>query len=351
MTAMLRRSFFFLGFFGLAVTAAAETTAPVSIQFSFTSNLWYTAQYEHVTEYHLTPRLCYGNAAGFSFGADGYNALYGWGAISGSIDFRSTANGVDLTLPELLPYGSYVTGRLYMRNYFHWTGPRENCFSGNDVVNDHGVVAYMGGQRYPNDVIDSYTPGDYVTEYVVSFNPRTSTSFDFLFCNNVIDLDFCRYGLVAHIPGTFSASPVPANTPSPLAFAGAGASIVLHGNPAGIITATGAAGAPPVLPTLAGAMPHYWELHSDMAPGSFTGDLTLAYDPAEVPGGVEGESRLRGATYNTDRAEWDILPVTIDAASHKATISGLTHLSVFLLGDFVVGAKRSSWGAVKTLYR
>lgn len=165
----------------------------------------------------------------------------------------------------------------------------------------------------------------------------TGLNFHFRFCNgnftwgagcNVVGSSGLRWRL--HVPAPLRATSIPSGDAAAHSFPGTDVSVDFSSSPGGTVTATNVLGAPPYPPPGLPLLPRYWELRTDMADNSFSAEITISYDPAEIPSGV-AESTLSIWAYDVQNANWIRVPTTIDESANSATSTNLGRLSIFIL--------------------
>jgi hypothetical protein len=277
---------------------------------------------------------------GLHFGTTGYEGGFGvpcYGNVSGVVSAYTEISGLQVS-NSLLPAGSYYRFQAAL------TGPWDIfCPSGWDCGLDYQIGS-VSGRSESN------------TFLTIDTAPVSMDAMPFYFYtrNVMVTVGCCcgvagssEYRWVLHAPGPISVHSFPLGSTDPYSLGSTGVTLELHSCPGGMVTAVnvpGDAPSPPTTPVLCSKLPRYWEVCSDMPSGSFEADLTITYSPGEIPADMEEENLLI-LRFDTDLMCWEALPTSVDLGSHKVATSGLTELSIFIIGDSVAaGVNPTSWG-------
>ena len=265
--------------------------------------------------------------------------LFGWsfGTISGTIQVAVELDGLTIP-PALLPCNSYFSSRIGVAKPFV---PNSPCAPQglNYVINSNSGSFTDGGNR----------------EITIPVEEANLVSFEFDFCNMSVHWGAgCNLNgsfndrWLLHAPGMLNAADVQAGDPAPLDFPNQGVAVDFEQSGGGTITVLRSELAAPGNSAPAGPA-GYWEIRTDMPDGTYSVAVTLNFDPATLPSGMDPLG-LMLARFDTAQNGWESLMSAVDmsAGTVTATMSGLSKL--VLTTENVVSIRETSWGEIKAQY-
>jgi hypothetical protein len=105
---------------------------------------------------------------------------------------------------------------------------------------------------------------------------------------------------------------------------------------------------PPVAPVIV-PLNGYWDVHSDLPPGTFVVEVSFGFDSASLPDDVD-PAEISIAMYDPAMETWNVLPTTVDVPGQMATATTNRFSKFVLVGDIALPTQRATWGSVKALY-
>lgn len=298
---------------------------------------------------------CYGGGAGGPFVVFGTNQLGGantWGTIEGEATPLVTLDGVSFSNPRLLPAGSFFRSGLGAIGTF--------CPGATSHPEDCPGLPCALTYDIGNGTVQGSTPNDFeVNVDIPASGYATSIPFRFVFCNRlvvwgagcgIVGSGAYRWRLFA--PARPSVVQTPAGGTGPFAFGSTGARLTFSSDPGGITTVTNVPGFPSTIPPPASsAIPRYWDARTDMSTGSFACDITIRFDPLEIPATVS-EAGLKLLAWDDALSEWGEIETQVDVTQHEVSAAGLTRLTTFMIGTpLPTPAHGTSWGRIKRRFR
>jgi hypothetical protein len=150
------------------------------------------------------------------------------------------------------------------------------------------------------------------------------------------------------VPAAMNAMAVPAGDAAPMSAPASDFTVDFSSSAGGAVSVSHVLADPPVAPAIE-HLNGYWDVHSDLVPGTFSADVSFGFDTASLPQGVD-PAAIAVAIYNADTDAWNVLPTTVDVSGQTATAT-TDQLSKFVLvGDMVLPTQKTSWGAIKALF-
>lgn len=261
------------------------------------------------------------------------------GYVAGVVRPFVEIDGVRLT-PDLLPCGAYFRSGLFWFDRF--TPPA--CDG-----SPPGVTYQIGSM--PEVTVS----GDGTTDIEFLATEAMEIPFEISLCSH-----FFYWGGGCDIAGSgdeswelFVAAPmnaveVPAGD-APLATASESDFAIDFSNSAGgAVSVSHVLADPPVGPAI-DPLNGYWDVHSDLAPGTFTAEVSFGYDAASLPPETDAGA-ITVVLYNEVLDSWEFLATTVDEVAQTATATTNRLHKFVLLGGMPVPAAKSSWGSLKARY-
>jgi hypothetical protein len=151
-----------------------------------------------------------------------------------------------------------------------------------------------------------------------------------------------------HLPAPLHAFAVSAGSPSPIAVPGQDITIAFQSGPGGSLTSTKVDAPAPIGAALTGP-DVYWDLHTDMTPGSFAAELTVGFDLLTLPPEIN-PADLTLVRFDEELGVIQSLDTTLDLLAGTATAT-TDRFSIFALTTEVpVTVPAGSWGSVKARF-
>jgi hypothetical protein len=150
------------------------------------------------------------------------------------------------------------------------------------------------------------------------------------------------------VPAAMNALAVPAGDAAPMQAPGSDFAIDFSSSSGGVLSISHVPADPPV----GSAIDHlngYWDVHSDLAPGTFTAQASFGFNAASLPPSVD-PSGIAVAVYYAEMDMWGMLPTTVDVAGQTATAT-IDRASKFaLVAEPALATKNVTWGALKAKF-
>lgn len=151
-----------------------------------------------------------------------------------------------------------------------------------------------------------------------------------------------------YVPAAMNAVAVPAGDAAPMSVPASDFAIDFASSVGGAVSVSHVPADPPVGPAIE-HLNGYWDVHSDLAPGTFSAEVSFGFDTASLPPDVQ-PAGIAIAIYDVDTNAWHVVPTTVDIPGQKATTT-TDRLSKFILvGHMTLPTQSASWGAIKTLF-
>lgn len=151
-----------------------------------------------------------------------------------------------------------------------------------------------------------------------------------------------------YTPAAMNAVDVPAGDAAPLPVPASDFAIDFASSAGGVLMVSHVPADPPVTPAI-DHLNGYWDVHSDLVPGSFTAQVSFGFDASALPPEVD-PAAITAAVYDTDTESWNFLPTTVDVAGQTATAITDRLWKFVLVGGMTTPTDRASWGAIKAIY-
>lgn len=248
-------------------------------------------------------------------------------------------DGVRIT-PDILPCGAYFRSGVYWLDRF--TPP--SC---------DGVPP---GVTYQIGTMPAVTvTGDGETDFDIPATDAIEVPFEISLCSQFFYWGTgCNVGGSAahswklYVPAAMNAVAVPAGDAAPAAMPASDFAINFSNSTGGAVAVSHVLADPPVGPTIE-HLNGYWDVHTDLAPGTFTADVSFGYDPPSLPPDVDPVT-IAVAIYNDVTDAWEILATTVDETAQTATATTDRLHKFVLLGGMVLPAENATWGSIKAQY-
>lgn len=274
-----------------------------------------------------------------AFGTTG-PTLDAWGTISGTVAPFVEIDGVQL-FPSLLPTGSFFRAGLVWHDFL----VPGSCPNGPPGLT-YEVAPSSSATVNGDGSVDIDVPAEAATAAV---------PFSFRFCNefvywgagcDVAGSSTHRWAL--HLPAPLHAFEVGPGSAAPIVVAGQDIALTFQEGPGGVFTSTKVDAPAPVGAPLTGPASH-WDLRTDMAPGSFTAELTVSFDLLVLPPEVN-PAELVLVRFDEALEVWQSLDTILDLSAGTATAT-TDRFSIFALTTEVPVATASrSWGSIKARF-
>jgi hypothetical protein len=134
----------------------------------------------------------------------------------------------------------------------------------------------------------------------------------------------------------------------PMAMPGSDFAVDFSASSGGTVMVSHVNADPPVTETI-DHLNGYWDVHSDLVPGTFSAVVSFGYDGAALPPEVAPET-IMVAVYDMGTDAWTTLTTTVDVSQQTATAAVDRFGKFVLVGDSALRARAESWGAIKALY-
>jgi len=155
-----------------------------------------------------------------------------------------------------------------------------------------------------------------------------------------------QFGFRLETPGAIDALEVAAGDAAPVSVQTSGFGIDVAASSGGRVSVSRVAGADPPGVSAVEHLHGYWDVHTDLTPGSYEADVTLRLDANLFPPEVNPAGVVVGV-WDPGVGTWRPLPTDVDLVAGTATAT-TTVLSKFVLVESAaVTAGARSWGAVK----
>jgi hypothetical protein len=248
-------------------------------------------------------------------------------------------DGVRLT-PDLLPCDAYF------RSGVSWS----------DDFTPNACGATPPGVTYQIGTMPEATvTGDGSAYFTIPATEANEVSFEVSLCSQFFYWGGgCNIGGSSdeswelYVPAAMNALEIPAGDAVPLATPGSDFAVDFSSSPGGVLCVSHVSADPPVAPPIM-HLNGYWDVHSDLAPGAFTADVSFGFDANALPPEVE-PGAITVAVYDTDSGVWDLLATTVDVDGQTATATTVRLSKFVLIGGMALPAEATSWGAVKARY-
>jgi len=151
-----------------------------------------------------------------------------------------------------------------------------------------------------------------------------------------------------YVPAAMNAVMVSAGDVPPMAMPGSDFTVDFSASSGGTVMVSHVNADPPVTETI-DHLNGYWDIHSDLAPGAFSAQVSFGYDGAVLPPEVAPET-IMVAVYDMSTDNWTTLTTSVDVSRQMATATVDRFGKFVLVGDSALRAQTERWGAIKALY-
>lgn len=158
-----------------------------------------------------------------------------------------------------------------------------------------------------------------------------------------------QHGWQLHTPAVPDAFQAAAGDTPPVAFPSSEVAFDLASGPGGIVSVARASTDPPGTPPVE-HLNGYWDVHTDMAEGSYSASIAFTIDAATLPEGID-VSGIAVAAWDPATQMWEPLMTAVDVQAMTATVVTDRMGKFVLLDSPPVPVERQTWGGVKTRYR
>lgn len=198
--------------------------------------------------------------------------------------------------------------------------------------------------------------GDGDAEFLIPAENAMAIPFRFELCSEFVHwgagcgiAGSSQYGFSLRLPAPLRAIEVTAGDSPAMPVPGGVLSVDFLSSPGGVVSLSRVYDdLPETLPSI----PHlngYWDVHTNMAPGSYTADIVFDLDAASFPPGVNPASVVVGI-YDPVAGDWQALATQVDVDAGTATVRTDLLSKFVLVADATVRAERQSWSALKAGY-
>jgi hypothetical protein len=248
-------------------------------------------------------------------------------------------DGVRLT-PDLFPCGAYLRCGVSWSDYF-----TPYACDGTPP----GVTYQIGSMP------EVTVTGDGSTHFDIPATDASEVPFEISLCSQFFYWGAgCNIngssdkGWELYVPAAMNALSIPPGDAAPMPVPGSDFAIDFSSSAGGALSVSHVPADPPVAPSIE-HLNGYWDVHSDLAPGSFNAEVSFGFDTASMPPEVSPEN-IAVAIYNAYTDAWNFLPTTVDVTGQTASTTTDRFSKFALVGEMAVPTRETSWGAIKALF-
>jgi hypothetical protein len=151
-----------------------------------------------------------------------------------------------------------------------------------------------------------------------------------------------------YVPAPMNAVAVSAGDAPPMLVSASEFAIDFSSSAGGVVSVSHVLEDPPVPPVIV-PLNGYWDVHSDLAPGTFVAEVSFEFDAASLPDDVD-PAAIFIEMYDPSMDTWNVLPTTVDVPGQMATATTDRFSKFVLVGDVGLPTQRTTWGSVKAFY-